>query len=129
MASYNTYKMSLWVKYGISWWQIVYTEVIKSQNHPTNQYTRRMSNIYYPQGHLVSWLSVYSVNSSYSLQYKVLTFEIKPKQGNIKMLTGSKMNNFFLLEISTNWVKKLLLYKIPMTLSPVHSTFSYFFKK
>ena len=46
MTSYNIYKMSLWVKYGISWWQIVYAEVIKSQNHPTYQYTRRMSNIY-----------------------------------------------------------------------------------
>ena len=52
-------------------------------------------NVWYPQGHLVTWFSIYALNNSNSLQFSKKHLKLNQKKEMLKMSTGSKMKDLF----------------------------------
>ena len=57
----------------------------------------KIGNVLYPQGHLVTWLSVYSVNISYLVQNSTF-IEIELKRRNVANANRFKKNDLFSIE-------------------------------
>ena len=77
----------------------------------------KSENVWYLQGQLVPWLSVFVVSDSYWLQYST-NIRIWTKTRKCWNVNRFKNEGFyFLLDISSNWLKELLLYWICLTVS------------
>ena len=74
-------------------------------------------NVWYLQGQLVPWLSVFVVSDSYWLQYStnIWIWTKTRKCWNVNRFKNEGF--YFLLDISSNWLKELLLYWICLTVS------------
>ena len=62
-------------------------------------------NVWYPKGHLLTWLFFYSVNDSYSLQYSTNIWNRIKTRKCWKCQPLKKWRIYFPFDISSNWFK------------------------
>ena len=62
-------------------------------------------NVWYPQGHLVTWLYIYFVNNSYSLQYSTNIWIWTKTRKCWKCPPVQKWRTYLVLDVSSNWFK------------------------